>query len=176
MTRSLATALPKGFNPRPLLFTAVAVLLLGWPVYTFLSEYLSGGIHDRGAFKDVNLKALGYFDMNEADATLKDVPPLYRALDGKRVALVGQIWAGREVNDVTEFELVYSVNECCFNGPPKVQERVYTSVAKGKPFRYIGRGDHEVLGTLHVTMKKDPGTGRVTEVYHLDADSVAPKN
>jgi hypothetical protein len=75
------------------------------------------------------------------------------------------------VQDVTEFELVYSIAKCCFNGPPKVQERVYTSVAPGK-FKFDGSGYYDAVGTLRVTMKKNPENGDIVEVYHLDADSV----
>lgn len=161
-------------NLRALVFTVVVLFLVGWPVYTFLAEYLTGGIHDRGAYKEVDLKAMGFFEMNPANATLNDIPVKYRGLDGQKVMLKGEIFSPQQVSDLTEFQLVYSIQKCCYGGPPKVQERVFATVAKGKPIKYAGDGYHTVVGTLHVTMKKNPVNGEITEVYHLDADSVEP--
>ena len=33
------------------------LFLIGWPAYTYLDEVITGGIHDRGGFKEVDLKA-----------------------------------------------------------------------------------------------------------------------
>src|SRR5438270_7868178 len=74
-------------NWRMLVFAGVVLFLLGWPAYSFLSETLTHGIHDRGGYKEVNLKALGQFDFDPARATLADVPANYRALDGQKVLL-----------------------------------------------------------------------------------------
>lgn len=163
-------------NFRAIIFAGVVLLLLGWPVYTFVSETLTHGIHDRGNYKEVDLKALGFFEMDPTEGSLKDVPPEYRNLDGQKVLLRGELYAPQEVRDITQFQLVYSIQKCCFNGPPRVQERVFTTVNKGKSFKWSGDGYHEVMGTLHVTMKKDDKTGLITEVYRLDADSVKPVN
>jgi hypothetical protein len=166
--------LSERINLRAIIFAGVVLLLLGWPVYTYLSETISGGIHDRGAYKEVDLKALGFFEMDPSNASLKDVPAKYRQLDGQKVLLKGEIFAPHEVSSIKQFELVYSIAKCCFGGPPKVQERVFAYVPGGKTFEYAGEGYHEVMGTLHVTMKKDDQTGMVTEVYRLDAESVKP--
>ena len=76
---------------------------------TYVSETISHGIHDRGGYKEVDLKALGFFEMDPSNATLKDVPPQYRALDGQKVLLKGEIFAPHDVSNIKQFELVYSM-------------------------------------------------------------------
>ena len=176
MSNAAVTKVPlsERINLRALVFAGVVLLLVGWPIYTYVSEVVSHGIHDRGGYKEVDLKAIGNFEMDPSNGSLRDVPPEYRALDGQKVLLKGEVFAPHEVSNIRQFELVYSIAKCCFGGPPKVQERVFAYVPNGKEFKYAGEGYHEVLGTLHVTMKKDDQTGQVTEVYRLDADSVKP--
>ena len=160
-------------NFRMIAFAGIVLFLLGWPVYTFLSESLTGGIHKHGDLKEVDLKALGFFEIDPATATLKDVPEKYRALDGQKVKLSGEVFSPFAAKGkITEFTLVYSIQKCCFNGPPKVQERVFATVASDKKVEYEGDGYHDVVGTLHVTMKRDPKTKELTEVYHIDVDSM----
>jgi len=161
-------------NLRMLVFVGVVLFLLGWPTYTFLSESLTGGIHNRGSYSEVDLKAMGQFDFSPTGGTMADVPPKYRALDGHKVLLEGEIYNPTSAgNDLTDFQLVYSIQKCCFNGPPRVQERIFCSVPRGS-LKYGGGIYHKVIGTLHVTCKQDPKTGDVVEVYHLDADNVEP--
>lgn len=162
-------------NGRMLVFACLVLCLLGWPVYAFLSESLTHGIHDRGGYKEVDLKALGCFAFDPNRAGLGDVPPQYRALDGQKVLLEGEINDRFEADEITAWELVYSIQKCCLGGPPQVQERVYCTAPPGKSFQR-GNGYHKVFGTLRVTCKQlrlDDGTlGPVTEVYHIDVERV----
>jgi hypothetical protein len=165
-------------NIRMLVFAGIVLFLLGWQIYTFLSETLTSGIHDRGSYKEVNLKALGQFGFEPRGGTIADVPSQYRALDGQKVLLEGEIYDPQEAGkDITRFQLVYSIQKCCFGGPPLVQERVFCTVPNGK-LQYGGAGYHKVLGTLHVTLQRakldDGRLGPVDELYHLDALSVEP--
>ena len=176
MDTTIKLPLSQRINFRMLIFAGVLLFLLGWPVYTFLSETLTHGIHDRGSYKEVDLKAMGNFNFDEATGKLTDVPREYRNLDGQKVMLQGQIYDSREAGPgITEFELVYSIQKCCFNGPPRVQERVFAFISpKTKRIKYQGDGEHKVLGTLRVTMQKDQKSGIIVEVYRLDVDSVEP--
>src|SRR5438552_3722537 len=83
-------------NLRIVFFAALILFLLGWPVYTFVSETLTHGIHDRGSYKEVDLKALGFFEMDPSSATAKDVPKQYRDLDGQKVLLRGEVFSPYE--------------------------------------------------------------------------------
>ena len=176
MDATLKMPLTDRINLRMILFTGIVLFLIGWPVYTFLSEYLTGGVHNRGDYLEVDLKAMGNFAFDPAAATKADVPEKYRALDGKKVKLSGELFSPyQSKGKLSQFTLVYSIQKCCFGGEPRVQERVFATVAPDKSVEYAGAGNHDVIGTLHVTMKQSAESkGIVEEVYHLDVDSVIP--
>src|SRR5438067_13238224 len=85
--------LSERINFRAIIFAGVVLLLIGWPVYTYISETITHGIHDRGGYKEVDLKQMGFFEMDPSNASLKDVPPQFRALDGQKVLLKGEVFA-----------------------------------------------------------------------------------
>src|SRR5215472_6448799 len=103
MDTAVKLPLSERINFRVIIFAAVVLFLLGWPVYTFLSESLTGGIHDRGTYKEVDLKAMGNFVFDENTGTVNDVPATYRKLDGQKVLLQGEIYdlqeAGPGIHD-----------------------------------------------------------------------------
>jgi hypothetical protein len=162
--------LKERINVRMLVFAAIAVVLIGWPVYTFVTY---SGIEKSGDFYNVDLKAMSNFEMDQSKATINDVPKEWRDLDGKKVALEGEMWDARGAGDqVKQFQLCYSIAKCCFSGPPKVQHFVDSRVPDGKSLEY-----HEnlvrVTGTLHVNVRKDGE--KIASVYQLDVDSIEPK-
>jgi hypothetical protein len=164
-------------NFRILLFATAILLMLGWPVWSYVSESWTGGVHDRGAYKEVNLKALGFFQLDPTRPSINDVPMRYRRLDGQKVLLRGlvqpHLQAGRRIS---EFTLVYSPVSCCVGaGQPLVQERVFATAATGQKWLpYPGDGYYDVLGTLHVNMKFNEIDGSVMEVYQLDCERMTP--
>ena len=161
-------------NFRMLFFAGIIFFLLGWPAYTFINDMLHHGIVDRGSYLEVDLKSLGFFDLDPYHATIASVPEHYRKLDGKRVLLKGEIYrADASYGKLTDFTFVYSIAKCCFGGPPKVQERVFATVNKDAKVDYDGGVLYEVVGRLSITMKRDPTTNQITEVYHLDVEQVA---
>jgi hypothetical protein len=141
--------------------------------YVIVDQALTKGVVDRGSYYDVDLKSLGYFPFDAAKDGLNDIPERWRALDGKRVALVGEMYTGGSAAPkVDGFELVYSIQKCCFGGPPKVQERVFARVPNnGKVNHYSGLV--RVVGLLHVDAKRDE-TGQIVSIYQLDIESVDP--
>ena len=165
--------LSQRINLRVIVFAAVILGLVGWPIYTFVKQALTHGIEDYGSYKKVDLKAMGNFLIdNYATATLNDVPKQYRELDGQKIELAGEIYAPNETGQrLHEFELVYSIQRCCVNGPPLAQERVFARVpnVKGLPLP-DGSGYARVTGTLHVTMHRE--AGQVTKVYEMDVDKI----
>jgi hypothetical protein len=157
-------------NVRILVFAAIALVLIGWPVYTFVTYK---GIEKNGDVYDVDLKAMSNYEMDQNAATLNDVPKEWRELDGKKVALEGQIWSPESAgNKAFKFQLCYSIAKCCFNGPPKVQHFVDSHVLDADK---VEMSDNlvRVVGTLHVNVKHDGG--KVTSVYQMDVDSIEPK-
>src|SRR5437588_9268116 len=83
--------LSQRLNLKLIVFLAVVILPFIWFFYFFVSQFVTGGIVDRGGYKEVDLKALGYFRMDQVNGSINDVPPRYRELDGKRVMLVGMM-------------------------------------------------------------------------------------
>jgi hypothetical protein len=157
-------------NVRVLIFAAIALVLIGWPVYTFVTYT---GVEKSGDFYKVDLKAMSNFEMDQRNATNNDVPKEWRDLDGKKVTLEGEMWDAQGSGDsVKHFQLCYSIAKCCFQGPPKVQHFVDSHVPDGKSLEYY-QNLVRVTGTLHVNVRKDGE--KIASVYQLDVDSIEPK-
>ena len=60
-------------------------------------------------------------------------------------------------NEVKQFQLVYSIVQCCMGGPPKVQERVFAFVPDDKHAPNLSGMQVTVTGTLHVNPTKSNG-------------------
>jgi hypothetical protein len=152
----------------------IALLML--PVFGFFYQWarqeISGGIINYGSYFEVNLKAMSSFDMNQVSGRETDIPPKFRALEGKRVLLVGEMWAPRDAGDgsLGYFQLVYSRTKCCFNGPPLAQHFVDSNVKRGAA-AYYSDGMVRVWGTLHIRFRRDPG-GVIKSIYAVDVDKV----
>lgn len=159
-------------NPRIIIFALVALMLIGFPAYVFLDEKVTGGIKNRGDFLEVSLKAMSNFEMDQNNGQISDIPEQFRALDGKRVLLEGEMWIpNNAASEVGEFELVYSIAKCCFSGPPKIQHFVLCRPAQGKTVEYY-QGLVRVMGTLRVQVEH--AEGKITRVFKLDVDRVDP--
>ena len=179
-----SAAAPLGYGAGPLprrsRVSLRLVLLLGLVAapflyfgYVIVDQAVHKGVVNRGSYYDVDLKSLGYFPFDANKDDFNDIPQRWRALDGKRVALVGEMYTGGSAAPhINAFELVYSIQDCCFGGPPRVQERVFARVPNGGKVPYYGQ-IVRVVGTLHVEAKRDE-TGQIVSIYELDIESVDP--
>jgi hypothetical protein len=159
-------------NIRMIVFAAVVLLLIGTPVYIYLDSTLSGGIHRHGDVAEVDLKAMSNFPFDQTNGTVNDIPKQWRELDGKKIQVTGEIYAPDSASaDLDHFDLVYSIAKCCFNGPPQIQHFVHARVKDGGTVPYLN-GLVEVVGVLKVDVKKDPATGKVSQVYAMDVENV----
>jgi hypothetical protein len=176
--RPIAPQKPWGqrVNWRILVFVAVIVvpilLIFAW----WLNEFMSGGIHDYGSYKEVDLKAMSSFDMDQMNASEDDIPAKWRQLEGDKIMAVGEMWAQRSAagsDRLGYFQLVYSKTKCCFSGPPLAQHFVDCDV---KPGAHVYNYDVpvKVWGTEHTRIRKDPQTGVIKSIYHFDVDKVEP--
>jgi hypothetical protein len=155
------------------LVLAAAAFVVGYPIYIFLDQAITHGIHHRGDLLDVDLKAMSSFDMDQVHGVTSDIPRPYRELDGKRVLLAGEIWApDSAANQLDHFQLCYSISRCCFMGPPLVQHFVGATVSGGRTINYAP-GIVNVIGTLHVGVQRGDN-GQVASVYRIDVDRVDP--
>jgi hypothetical protein len=161
----------KRLNWRVVLLFAVIML----PVFAFFYEWarqaISGGIINRGSYYEVNLKAMSSFDMDQSNGQPSDIPAKFRALEGKPVLLVGEMWSPRDAGDgsLGYFQLVYSRTKCCFNGPPLAQHFVDSNVKRGVSASYSD-GMVRVWGTLHIKFRKEGPV--IKSVYEVDVDNV----
>jgi hypothetical protein len=159
-------------NFRFIIFAAVMLLIVGYPVFLYLQSELTGGIQDAGnGYKQIDLKAMSSFDFDQYGGRLNDIPKQWRDLDGKKVVLYGEMWAPDSASpDLNHFELCYSRAKCCFAGPPLVQHFVKSKAMKGT-VEYDG-GLVKVKGILHVNVV--PGGEKIASIYQLEVESVEP--
>jgi hypothetical protein len=166
--RPVARPLSERINFRLIAFLVIVALPFLWFLWTVLDART---IVKRGDYYDVDLKAMGNFPMDPVRDTVAVVPPEVRALDGKKVRFEGEMFAPDEASmRVSQFQLVYSIVQCCMGGPPKVQERVFAFVPPDRKIRnYTGR-QVTVTGTLHVDVKKE--NGEAVSVFTMDVEDV----
>jgi hypothetical protein len=157
---------------RSLVVMTAAIFVVAYPAYIYLDSLLTGGISRRGDLLVVDLKALSNFEMDQDNGTTDDIPLRYRQLDGKRVLLTGQMYDPYTAEGkIHDFTLVYSIANCCFLGPPKVQHFIQASVLPGREVEQCSSGDFvDVEGVLHVGARS--ADGHVISVYRLDVEKV----
>ena len=163
-------------NWRILVFISVIVLPIMLLFFWWLNEFLSGGIHNYGTYKSVDLKAMSSFDMDQMNATTDDIPAKWCALEGQKVMAIGEMSAQQSAGDserMVYFQLVYSKTKCCFSGPPLAQHFVDCIVNKGKHVYYYDV-PVKVWGTEHTILRRDPQSGVIKSVYRFDVDKVQP--
>lgn len=170
------TPLWERINFRILFFAAVLAAVIGYPVYVYLESVLTGGVRELpDGLKQVDLKSMSSFVFDQQFGTEQDIPERWRALNGQRVRLEGEMvppsYAAR--GGGAAFELVYSVSNCCYSGVPQIQHFVQCRLPAGKQVPYVG-GLVRVDGTLRVNVTRDPETNAINGVYHLDVEGFAP--
>jgi len=163
--------LSQRINFRMIAVAAVVMFLVGYPVYLYVDASVTGGAKNVGGTWAVDLKALGNFPFDDVDGTVNDIPAKWRELDGKKVALEGFMFSTDSASDdISAFQFVYNITKCCFNGPPKVQERVFahTTDARTVPYSSVMV---RCIGTLHVHLHKNEA-GKTDVVYDMNVERV----
>jgi len=151
-----------------LVMVATAAFVLAYPIYTVLDQAITHGIHRRGDLMVVDMKAMSDFNFDQISGQTTDIPRPFRQLDGQRVMLAGQMVLPNTASGSLErFELCYSIANCCFSGPPRVQHFVYANVLPGCKVEYT-QGIVSVVGTLHVGVER--ADGQVASVYRMDVE------
>src|SRR4051795_3193135 len=142
-----------GMIARVGLVVGLILALVGYAAKVTYEQVIQGGIVHHGDFDEVDLKSMSNFDMDQVRGTVADVPPQFRALDGKKVLLVGEVAPNNDTasNKISKFSLCYSVAKCCYGGPPKVQHFVPCRVPAGRTVtNYVNGPQVKVYGTLHI--------------------------
>ncbi|HET6252400.1 MAG TPA: hypothetical protein VFE47_32235 [Tepidisphaeraceae bacterium] len=161
---------PKRVNFRLIAFLVIVSAIPIAIISAKVNSDFHAGIEHNGNLAIVNLKALGYFPFDQVNGSINEVPHKWRNLDGQKVQLDGFMWSGMSAaGQLRDFQFVYNIQKCCFNGPPLVQERVFAHVVHGRDVTYYG-DFCRITGTLHVKIKKDE-SGTILSVYTLDVDN-----
>ena len=170
--RPPAKPLGERFNFRLIGFLLVVSLPFVWILWAVLGQRT---IVDRGDYFEVDLKAMGNFPFDPVRDTTAVIPKEVLALNGKKVKFDGEMYAPDQASSrVQQFQLVYSIVECCLGGPPKVQERVFAFVPDDKRIRnYTGR-QVTVTGTLHIDVKKQGGD--TVSLFTMDVEDVKERS
>ena len=173
-----AAAAAGGFGGGAIARIALFAMIVLVPVaalgYVYWDFQRSGGIKELAdGTKLVDLKAMSTFSFDQENGTVEDVPEKFRALDGEKVLLEGEMVsttsaAGR----VAEFDLVYSISDCCYSGAPQVQHFIKSTLAEGGTVPFYRGTPVQVRGTLRVDVQKSDG--KVQSVYQLSVDDVQP--
>ena len=163
-----------GAIARIALFAMIVLVPVAALGYVYWDFQRSGGIKEMAdGTKLVDLKAMSTFSFDQENGTVEDVPEKFRALDGEKVLLEGEMVsttsaAGR----VGQFDLVYSISDCCYSGAPQVQHFVKSIPADGGTVPFYRGTPVQVRGTLRVDVQKSDG--KVQSVYQLSVDDVQP--
>ncbi|MGB7157475.1 MAG: DUF3299 domain-containing protein [Tepidisphaeraceae bacterium] len=175
MDTAVQLPLAQRINIRMVLFALVLLALVGIPTYIYLDIALTGGIRDAGnGYKMVDLYSMVTFPFDQKYGTIDDVPPKYRALDGQKVILTGEMVPMESAApEIQSFSLVYSIAKCCYNTEPQVQHFIHSNVTAGQKVPYYG-GLVNVHGTLHVKVKKSPDAPKVESVWQFEVEKVEP--
>lgn len=153
---------------------ALVATPVAWAGYVFFAHYHYGAFVPRDGFVDVDLKELGHFPFDSKVGAESSIPLKARQLDGKRVRLQGLMYSASGARQLDRFQLVYDIQICCFNSPPKVQERVFVFCPAGAGVEYVVQRDVRVTGIMHVKINRDPQTGLTRSIFTLDMERVEP--
>jgi hypothetical protein len=166
--RKASRPLSERINFRLVGFLGAVSLLFIWGLWTILDPRIAV---KEGDYYYVDLKGMGNFPLDPKRDTEAVIPAQVRELNGKKVKFNGEMFAPSAASQtVQEFQLVYSIVECCMGGPPKVQERVFAKVPpKVTAYNYSGR-QVTVVGTLHVKLEKL--NGEAVSVFTMEVDEV----
>jgi hypothetical protein len=155
-----------------LLLGATGLYLIVMTLYQSVGQAVTHGIHRSGNLYTVDLRSMSNFSMDQINGANEDIPKPFRDLDGQRVMMAGQMWSPfGAAGKLGGFDLVYSLNNCCFLGPPLVQHFVHAKVNPGTNVLFYS-GLVTVTGVLHVGVQKEAGS--IQSIYRLDVESVEP--
>lgn len=166
--RPASKPLSERFNFRLIGFLLAIAIPFGWALWAILDTRVA--VKD-GDYYFVDLKGMGNFPFNATRDTAAVIPAEVRNLNGKKVKFNGEMFAPGQASNVKDFQLVYSIQQCCMGGPPKVQERVFAFVPDSMKVPNYTGGQVVVTGTLHIEVKRLPGEEAVS-VFTMDVDDV----
>jgi hypothetical protein len=121
------------------------------------------------------------FSISDTTGTIDDVPWSLRTLDGRLVVVTGTpVPMQTDPSIPWRAQIVWFKHSLEMEGPPLVQERVFTTPVPKSPAARSAIALPAVdsivdaVGTFHVRIVRDPKTQRISSVFTLDAEQIAP--
>jgi hypothetical protein len=159
-------------TPRITGFVAIAALAFGSIFWTALGPFPAFRLHANSAVA-VDLKWLTSFPADN-DPRDEDIPPQFRALNGKKVSLEGFLVPTRDKPfNARACQLIYN-STGDYYGRNDLRERVFLTIpsAGTLPADLDISQEIRVVGTLHVGVLRDPQTKRAVSIYRMDVDQI----
>ena len=162
-----------GFNFRILLFLLIVAVPIAGLGFVYARTALSDGTRELAdGSLWVDLQKMVSFEFDQRNGRTEDIPAQWRQLDGQRVVLEGEMVPTRSAaGQVRDFQLVWSVAQCCYTGQPQIQHFVNATVADDKRVN-VYRQPVRVKGTLTVDARQE--NGQVVGLWWLDVENVEP--
>lgn len=101
-----------------------------------------------------------------------DLPDALRALEGKRVTMLGYLMPVFEFDDIHQFVLVGSCWSCCFGRPPTLTEQLNVTLREGHRGLRNDLEPLRVVGTFRAKVVRE--SGYLISVFSLDDAEAAP--
>ncbi len=98
-----------------------------------------------------------------------EFPAFIKALDGKRIEMLGYMMPLTEIENIKEFLLVPSLWGCCYGQPPAINHIVAVKMPAGKTAKFYS-GPIQVNGQFRVSETKQDGY--VVSLYVLTPDKI----
>ena len=103
---------------------------------------------------------------------LADLPENLRALEGKKVTVLGYLMPFFEFDDIHQFALVGSCWSCCFGRPPTLAETLNVSLREGHPGLRNDLEPLRVVGTFHAKVVRE--SGYLLSIFSIEDAEAAP--
>jgi len=164
----------RSFNPPMVLVVALAFAGFS-AIFSLQLGQTTGPILFHPDYCEVEFKAMTNFDLDQMNGQITDVPAKFRALDGKKIELIGEMWdpKGATEDKLSYFQLVNSKTNSGLSGPPLAQHFIDGNVVPGNTCYYYPDGKVAVWGTLHIRFRRDTH-GVINSVYAIDVVEVDP--
>jgi hypothetical protein len=156
-------ALPQGTDPADLAVIRSAEAML--EAEKNLRKLMKDG-KIAGVDQVLPFDQLGGWKYTEA---LEGMPDKVRALDGKKVLMLGFMLPIDEVQNIKEFLLVESLWSCCYGEPPDINGLVRCVMPKGKTIDYQF-DPMKLVGTMEI--EATTMDGYCVDIYQLHVDYV----
>lgn len=126
-------------------------------------------------YQPIDVREIGQFAFDDTNGTELDVPVALRKLDGQKVVVTAEMFSDTSESKSDHFQLAWITGRTGFQGPPRVQQRIFARSLAGRKFP-IYAGTVRVFGILHIKVEHDKQwNNRISSLYTMDVDRIEPE-